>query len=817
MLRPRWRKLLRDATALRGRTAMMVAGIAISLFGVGTALTAYSILARELRRSYLDTRPASATLLLDGADGRLADQAARRPGIAAAEARATLVARVQVGAGRWKPLLLFVIDDFDRLRVGTFRRERGAWPPPAATLLVERAALPVLHTDIGAPLLVRLPDGRQRTLAVSGVVHDPGLAPAWQEGGGYGYITAATRIWLDGRTPPLDELRVVVADGSADTAGITATAEELASWLGRGGHPVRRIEVPPPGRHPHQGQMVALLSILMGFSLMGLVLSGLLVATMMAALLAREIRQIGVMKAVGATTGQLARLYVVLVAALGAAAFVLGVAPALAAGRAYAAKAAAMLNFDLATTAVPWWVFAVQAAAGIGVPLALAAVPIARGCRITVREALADHGVRRERFAPSRLDAWLGRRGGSGPLAAWNRTLLLALRNSYRRRARTLLTLSLLAAAGALFITSWNVREAWKRTLTDGFGARRYDLDVRLARTVPAAPILDAVRAVPGVAAAEAWGLAPASFGKPGRFDVAHVYPDGGHGSLSIVAPPAATRMVRFPLLAGRWLRAGDTAAVVLNPSARLAAPAGVQVGDWLDLGIGAGPGTPRAAGRYRVVGLVREVGAAGAVYMTDAALAGATGRPGTARTLRLVLRDHDPASRQAVAAAVESALAGAGAAPYSVTPVPAYSAALGDHILILIQALAWVAGLMGVVGALGLAAAMSVNVLERTRELGILQAIGATPRVILWIVVGEGVAIGLASWVAALAGALPLTMWIDSAMGRIFFAVPLTPAAAPAAMAGWLALVAVTAAAASFLPAWRASRLVIATALQYD
>jgi putative ABC transport system permease protein len=213
----------------------------------------------------------------------------------------------------------------------------------------------------------------------------------------------------------------------------------------------------------------------------------------------------------------------------------------------------------------------------------------------------------------------------------------------------------------------------------------------------------------------------------------------------------------------------------------------------------------------------VREVGASGILYMSGGALAQAAGRPGTANILRLRLSDRGPASQRLATAAVEAALVRAGAALYAVTPAPAYRAALGDHILILIRSLAFVGGLMAVVGGLGLAATMSVTVLERTREIGVLQAIGASPRLVLRLVATEGLAIGALSFAAALAGSFPLTWLIDDAMGRIFFAVPLTPAWAPWAVLAWLALVAATAAAASLLPAWRASRLAVAAALQYE
>ena len=51
---------------------------------------------------------------------------------------------------------------------------------------------------------------------------------------------------------------------------------------------------------------------------------------------------------------------------------------------------------------------------------------------------------------------------------------------------------------------------------------------------------------------------------------------------------------------------------------------------------------------------------------------------------------------------------------------------------------------ILGGVGGLGLMTTMSLNVLERRREMGVLRAIGASPRAVWLIVVAEGVVIGV-------------------------------------------------------------------------
>jgi putative ABC transport system permease protein len=100
-------------------------------------------------------------------------------------------ARVQVG-NDWRPILLFVADDFNDLRLNRFYRQSGAWPPPTGTVLLERSAIVMARANTGAVLQIMAPSGATATLPVSGIAHDPGLAPAWQERSVYAYATRST-------------------------------------------------------------------------------------------------------------------------------------------------------------------------------------------------------------------------------------------------------------------------------------------------------------------------------------------------------------------------------------------------------------------------------------------------------------------------------------------------------------------------------------------------------------------------------------------------------------------------------------------------
>jgi putative ABC transport system permease protein len=148
----------------------------------------------------------------------------------------------------------------------------------------------MLEAGPGQNLHVKTPDGAARELRISGTVHDPGLAPARQERMGYAYATRDTLAAL-GEPAILTELRVAVRDRPLDRPAVVATARTLAAWLAAHRHPVREIDVPMPGMHPHQLQMVTLLVLMLVFAALSLLLSAILVASTLSAMLVRQLRE----------------------------------------------------------------------------------------------------------------------------------------------------------------------------------------------------------------------------------------------------------------------------------------------------------------------------------------------------------------------------------------------------------------------------------------------------------------------------------------------------------------------------------------------
>lgn len=810
-----WRKVFRDFWRERTRTLLVVLAIALGISGFATVLAAYAILTRELDSGYLATNPASATLHTDAIDQETLAAIAAGGQVAAVEARRVVTGSIKAGPGEWRHLRLFVVADYGAIEVGKLEPQAGAWPPGAGEILIERDALQVARARIGDTVTVKTGDGEQRNLRVTGSVHDVGQAQARMENIVYGYAVLETLVQL-GEEPYLDQVDILVAERPFDEAHIRAVVAEVQALLESRGHPVRRVDVPRPGKHPHADINGLLLLTMAAFGLFVLILSGILVVNLLAGLMASQARQIGMMAAVGGSRRQIAGIYLGQALLLGVAAILIGIPAGRWGGRVLCRYLAVFLNFDIDSFAVPLWVDALAITVGLAVPLLAAAIPVWHGAGISIREALSDHGVARQVFGASWFERALA--GLGGPL----RPLLLALRNGFRRRTRLALTLLTLSAAGVFFMTAFNVRSSLVNTLDGLFATRRYDLAVGLGTLTSAASIDRAVAATPGIARAESWitssgTLADASpgGGAAGEPQPA-VTPRARHGAASkfasdrftMIALPAASALLRPNIVAGRGLEAGDTEALVMNTALAAKDPR-FRIGNTVAIAMGP------AAVRWRVVGLAREPFSPPVAYIPIRYFA--ERHPGLANAIRLDLERTDAAALAQVRADLDRNLEREGVRALSSASEADSRFGFDQHMLMIYLFLIVMSGVIGGVGGLGLMTTLSLNVMERRREMGVLRAIGASPATVLLIVVVEGITVGVLSWALAALAAWPLSRGVGNLLVENLFKSGLDFAVDPRGPLIWLLVSIVLAAAASLVPAWQAARRPVREALDYQ
>lgn len=350
-------------------------------------------------------------------------------------------------------------------------------------------------------------------------------------------------------------------------------------------------------------------------------------------------------------------------------------------------------------------------------------------------------------------------------------------------------------------MAAMSVRNSMANTIDDAFSYRLYDVEVRFSRPYRIDRIKQNVRDVPGVVRVEPWGWVRAT----------RVRADDTEGDpFNVIAPPATTELIEPIIIEGRWLLPGDENALVINHELLDIEP-DISVDDGIALKVNERETT------WEVVGIAKEAMAMPNAYTNYAYFAKATRLMGYAGSVRIVTEGHDEASHEAVAQSLEQNLEDAGLDVILTEWMTRRRIIIEDHFALITDFLMATSILIAVVGGLGLASTMSINVIERTREIGIMRAIGASTRSVLQIIVVEGVLIGLLSWCIASVFALPLSIIISNILGTILMQTTLSFAFSFSGLVTWFVIVVVFTAIASFSPAWSASRLTVRDVLAYE
>lgn len=746
----RWRKMAGDFRQHRLQIFLIAIILVLGTAGVVAALNARAILAREIEKSYQRADAADLILWFDKIEPGVVDLVRSRPEVAAVEARATVYARIGSKSGEWFPARLTILPDFANQRVNLVHRDAGVWPANVDGIFVEQSGQTLLGTMENEPLSVRTPTGETATVPLNGYVHDTAVAPSTQDRMIYGYLTPAAAKLL-GQSGELDQLLVRLKKRGT-MSDVTELGDDLRGWLKtRKAEPLRVDAL--NNTHPHAALMTAMLRVLEVLAGIGFVCSATLASCMISLWMRREVRQVGIMKTLGARSGQLATQYLAIVTPVVFLAVALAVPVGVAVSRWVVRYHQTLLNIDIADWAVPRPLFFKELVFALLFPLVAMALPIFRAARTSVRKAIQDPGIIAPR-GPIRLTSFFVRLPG-------NRRWTFALRNTFRRPLRLALTLIALSAGGALLLTAHNNYESLMRVIDNALAHRAHDIEVQLQRAAPTAQLEAVARAVPDVEVAEAFRRGGVNL-VSGNGDSDTVRE--GRRMLLLGYPPD-TRLLKLPLHQGEWPAATDATAVVINRHVQEASP---------DLRLG-GEITVRFRDRktkVRIAGIVDEIGSP-VIYAPFPLFEQMTGLGDASMIVRVKAQEG---REQLVAGALEQALLDARLTPAFVNTKREFRASLDEHFSVVGAVMKMIALAAALVGAISLVAMVSLGVLERGREIGVIRALGAKPRAVVAIFLVEGGAVALLSAALAIAGGILFAKLLNGMAERqlLHVAVPL-------------------------------------------
>lgn len=798
MISPRWQKIWRDLFGNKGRTILVILSISVGLIGVGAIGQAQHVLTQGMMNSQAVSQVPSGTMLIPSFDDRLVEEIRQLPHVAWAEGRTVIHARISKAkqtpeASDQKNIDLFAIPDFASVRMNKITRKTGEWPPTKGNLLLEHLSADYLDVNTGDFVSVETSDGKVHLLQVSGLVTDPGRESTTLSGIQYGYISMDTLETLE-QSNSFNMLSFTVKGKGKNIREIEEVAAGIRDAVKKQGYTVLSTRIPDPGKHWGYDIVTSMGNILQTMGILTLLLGASLVINTVFANLAGQLRQIGVMKVLGATPANLIGMYLGLVLIFGVISLLIGLPVSVLGAKALTNHSNVLLNFHSDGYGYSLPIFLLQAVIALVLPLLAALYPVAKGTRISVREAISYQGAGQP-YGVGWTDKLLERVKGLP------RPFLLSLRNTFRKKDRLIITLFTLSLGGAIVISVFSVYASMRLTLDHSLNYAKYDVRITMSQSQPARELERIAWRVPDVKKVEVWEMTNAN----------RVRDDGSESTDFVIAGlPKGSSLVKPTLLKGRWLKPDDQNALVID-SYLLGKEPDLDVGKTVTLKINGKETT------WRVVGIARKVVGEVVSYVDYSALERALDKQNSGSLLHVITSRHDHQKQSEVENKVKSLLTDNGAEVSSSLIISEFRQVQEARINIVIVFLMLMAILLTIVAGFGLTGTLSLSVMERKQEIGIMRSIGASDASIFGNVIYEGMIIGFISWIFGSLLAIPISRQICNALGKSLFQAPLDYTFPVSGVLFWLLMVIVLSIVASFIPAWNATRLSIRDVLAYE
>ncbi|MBI3170279.1 MAG: ABC transporter permease [Chloroflexi bacterium] len=810
-MRPRWRKVFHDLWDNKMRTLLVVFSIAVGVFSIGVISGAYEIISNDMGVSYAANNPGNIELRTSNFDDDVLSSVRNAKGIKDAEGRRVVNFRVRPeGNTQWVAINLVALDSFKENKVNLLVPIEGTSVAGKDEILLDKKALEKIDVSVGEDLVFELAEGTFKTLKVVGIVQDVSTGAGDFLAPPFAFAVMDTMQTL--RQPELyNRIFATVEESPNDLAHIRVVGGDLRDKLEKNGTTVIRTRYSERNKHPLADTLNAVLGILMALGILIVFLSSSLIANTLSALLNQHLRHIGVIKLVGGRNRQVFLMYLTLIMAFAVLALLIAVPLGGQGAYGLALFIGNKLNFGILGYRIVPFAFVVQIVVGLLVPLVAGLSPVLNGSKITVLRALSNdiagdesspQAGQQERinwldWALVRMSRVLAARGMHLP-----RPFIISLRNTFRKRGRLVLTLFTLTMGGAIFISVFNVRTSLREYVNQIGSYFRADVTLDFDSPYRINEVEKFASQIEGVERVEGWQFIGTEL----------LYPDGTVAdNVNLLAPPANSELVNPLIASGRWIRPDDVRKIAVSEAVWKFYP-DMKPGDPIYL---------KVDGReevWEVVGIFKFVGREGILAYTPLEYSEQVlNLKDRSYSFRVVTTKHTREFQDLMAEKLDDQFRALGFKVRQAESGLASLDTVSESLDILIVFLLIMAVLTAIVGAMGLTGTMGMNVLERTREIGIMRAIGADDRAVMQTIIGEGFVIGIISFLLAIVVSIPLTYLLAYIVSVAIFETPIAVIFTYLGYAIWLGLVLLLSVLGSILPARNAARLTIREVLAYE
>ena len=799
-----WHKVWFDLWHNKVRTLLAVLSIAVGVFAIGVVFSLADQMVAGMNQAHQAVYPSHANMSLTGfIDQDVAASLKKIPGIANVEPHNRIPVRYKLKpGGEWKDGLLVMRDDYENQTYDLVQLKAGRWPTKD-DIGIERQSSKFFGLEIGDQVIFQIGNA-ERTFPITGKIRHPFSQPPMFGGPAVFFVNKRGMERFGIPEGTYSSVMFRVEPYSAEYAKQVAAV--VKDRLARQGVSVAMTIYMDPNEHWARFMLDGILIVLQVLAVVSLFMSAVLVLNTLTALITQQTNQIGILKAIGGGTRTIVLVYLTGVLAYGVMALTislpLGVIAAFYVNRGFLS----LLNIDYDVMTVSNSTLVLQVIAAIVIPLLAALLPTLSGAALTVRHAMSTYGLGGD-FGSNWLDRAIERIGQRLLPAHY----AIALGNLFRRKARLLLTQLALIVAGVMFLIIMSLSSSVTLTLDHELARRAYDTTIqfldyqRIDRAVETALTMD------GVEKAEVWFVQPATIVK-GNHLVTETGKQAGQG-VQLTGLPIGSGTYIPLMVAGRWLQPGDGQAIVMNRET--AEDNQIGIGDTVTLDLGPlGRDDWQVVGLYQVV--IGDVVNIDAIYASQPVVFDAVKMRNRGSQLYVQTRLHTADYAADVTTRLKDVFEGRKMDVFSGQTIYETQKEATTQFSIVTGMMLALAVVVALVGGIGLMGALSISVVERTKEIGVMRAIGAQSNAILGMFVMEGVLQGWLSWAVAVPVSFFLAPLLANNLGQVMFQINLDYQYNLVAAGIWLAIVSIISILASLLPARSATLISVRASLAY-
>ena len=545
-----FKKVWRDLWRNKGRTVMVILSIAVGVMAVGMITAGNKMVIGQMAQSHVDSNPSHGLLYVAGIVGEDTIRSLGNvPGVKEIEGFGESDIRWKsTPDGEWEDGHIISYNDFENQQFDRLLLMEGGWPE-GKQIGVENAHIDSFNAPpIDGTIYVEVNE-RARPLTVNGVMRNPFEWPLPFGWDAAYYVSQDTFEWVAGFRGS-NRLRFTLDEYSEDN--VYLVADRINEKLKKQGMSVAFVEVLHPEEHYLQEMINGVGMVLTVMAIGSLGLSTMLVINTMNALIAQQIPQIGIMKAVGGLRRQIMILYLSAIFFYGFLSLIFAVPLGAYAANAFAEWMLYLLNVPVIPFRVLPEILVLQVAIGLLTPLLAGLYPVLQGVGIPAAQAISETGLGRGHYGRKLLDRIMSKIRGIPRMAA------LSIRNTFRRPGRVVLTLLTLTISGAFFVMVYNTQYSFVQTIDKIFAGFGYEVQINFEQYQRIDEVVPLIESRPNVKNAEMWTFRTADARIPGARG------PGSEYEVFVRGVPSQSPLFNPEMVAGRMLYPEDNQAILL-------------------------------------------------------------------------------------------------------------------------------------------------------------------------------------------------------------------------------------------------------------